>query len=157
MSSNYPQFDERDLKQREAKAKSLPIGTPEVIQAAETGTKGHPEEGVAGAAARGFIGGASAGIRSNLREGSTPAPDKEARSAPVRNAEGKSLQDLTAPTPGEDALPGTTQPFALDILDAIQGKHAPRVAMNPEHVASLEAMDALREDGIDRGVDRYGR
>lgn len=143
--------------EKQAKAKSLPIGTPDVIQAAATGTKGDPEEGVAGAATRGFIGGASAGIRANLRSDSDPAPDRKARSAPVRNAEGQSLQDLTAQKPGEDALPGTTQPFALDIVDAVQGKPAPRVAMNPEHAASLEAMDAQQDDGIDRGVDRYGR
>ncbi|MFJ2662592.1 hypothetical protein [Arthrobacter koreensis] len=143
--------------EKQAKPKSLPIGAPEVIQAAATGTNGNPEEGVAGAAARGFIGGASAGIRANLRADSGPATNKDARTAPVRNAEGQSLQDLAAQTPGEDALPGTTQPLALDVIDALQGKPAPRIVQNPEHIESLKAMEANRDDGPGRGADPYGR
>jgi hypothetical protein len=90
------------------------------------------------------------------------------RTAPVRNADGKSLADLAdlaAPAPGEDPLPGSSQPFAVDVLDAVQGV-APRraakgmaraVVMNPAHVAGLASLKDGHEDGLESGGTHYGR
>jgi hypothetical protein len=91
------------------------------------------------------------------------------RTAPVRNADGKSLADLTAPAPGEDPLPGTSQPLAVDVLDAVQGvpprsaakgiaKGVSRaVVMNPAHVAGLASLEDGHADGLESSGSYFGR
>lgn len=106
-------------------------------------------------------------MRANqLQRGGLGSRDKVAgRTATVRNADGKSLADLTAPAPGEDSLPGTSQPLVVDALDAVQGipprraaKGAARtVVMNPAHVAGLASLENGHEDGLESAGSQYGR
>ena len=110
----------RDSPVRPARAKSLPLNMrPGMIQgivqpsSAGSGISADDsEQSVAGAAAKGFAGGLVTGAQVNLGE----RVNLGAGDAAVRNADGQSLADLAAPVPGEDPLPGTTQPLALDVL-----------------------------------------
>jgi hypothetical protein len=89
--------------------------------------------------------------------------------APVRNADGKSLADLTTPAPGEDPLPGTTQPLIVDALQEVQGipprsaakgiaKGVSRaVVMNPAHVAGLASLEDGRGDSLESAGAGYSR
>lgn len=139
----------------------------------KTGTGDKSEQGVMGAAVDGFVSGAVTGVKMNMRarakEESSAAPGEPAgqstteaspSAGPVRNASGQTRQEVSSPAAVEDALPGTTQPFALDVIDAVQGKSPKTVVMDPGHAAALKAMDAKeagREEdlGIDGG--RFGR
>jgi hypothetical protein len=100
----------------------------------------------------------------------TNSPAVETKTpAPVRNADGKSLVDLTAPAPGEDPLPGTTQPLIVDALQEVQGipprsaakgitKGVSRaVVMNPAHVAGLASLEDGRGDSLEREGGGYSR
>lgn len=101
--------------------------------------------------------------------GAGPRAKSSSRTAPVRNADGKSLADLTAPAPGEDPLPGTSQPLLLDALDAVQGtpprraatglaKSAARtVVMNPAHVSALASLESGHEDSLENSGSHFGR
>lgn len=133
----------------------------------------NPDQGIAGAAAKGFTNGALAGARMNLQasaqeEPSTgpgkaveqPATETSRTAAPVLNASGQTRQEASSEVVLEDALPGTTQPFAMDIIDAVQGKSPKAVAMNPEHAAALAALEGTesqREDDRGLGGSRFGR
>lgn len=85
--------------------------------------------------------------------------------SPVRNANGKSLADLTAPAPGEEPLPGTAQPLVMDAIDAVQGKvparpsksAAGRVVMNPAHVAALQSLDHGHQESLERTGGDFSR
>jgi hypothetical protein len=154
------------------RAKSLPLNMPPgMIQGIpptimNPGTEDESEQTVAGAAAQGFAGGALAGAQMNLAERvSAQGPDDGTGKAPVRNADGQSLADLTAPAPGEDPLPGTSQPLAVDVLDAVQGIPPRRLAkgvaravvMNPDHVAGLKELEGQQDDGLESEGTHYGR
>jgi hypothetical protein len=155
--------------------KSLNIGMPQgmaqgIPQAIAHGGSDDPEQGVAGAAAKGFAGGLMAGVQMNLGQeaGQSEPVEPEAgrdvsdgpakkHDARVRNADGLTLRDLTAPAAGEDPLPGTTQPLVMDAIDALQGKPPMRVAMNPAHVAGLKELEGQQEDGLESEGGHYGR
>lgn len=129
---------------------------------------GEPGQSVAGAAAQGFAGGMLAGAQLNLGERmATPGQgtgDSVGKS-PVRNAEGQSLKDLSAPALDEDPLPGTSQPLLVDALDEAQGmspRHAAKsasraVTMHPDHVAALKSLEGRHEDGLESGGSHFGR
>ena len=99
------------------------------------------------------------------RGGAEPLAKSRSRTAAVRNAAGKSLADLKAPAPGEDPLPGTSQPLVLDALDAVQGIPPQRAAkgiartvvMNPAHVAALASLDNGDETGLESSGNHFGR
>lgn len=93
-------------------------------------------------------------------------PGKSAgRTAPVRNVDGKSLADLTAMVPGEEPLPGTSQPLVMDVIDAARGKAPARpakggtraVVMNPAHVAGLASLENQHEDSLESAGNHFGR
>lgn len=103
------------------------------------------------------------------RNAELATPDKSVSGkAPVRNADGMTLADLTATAPGEDPLPGMSQPLALDVLDAVQGlpprravagavKSASRSAvMSPDHVAALKELDRGGDD-LEMAGSSYSR
>lgn len=105
-------------------------------------------------------------MRANQHQrGGLESRDKSvSRTAPVRNADGKSLADLTAPAPGEEPLPGTSQPLVLDVLDAARGitpraakGTARTVVMNPAHVAALASLDNGNEAGLESSGSHFGR
>lgn len=145
------------------KGKSLQTSTPEMIQEAVAAGKEHPDETMGSAAVRGFMRGLELGARAREIEArkDDAAPQQPGSKGPgsrVRNAEGLTLQDLAAPAPGEDPLPGTTQPFALDAIDEVQGHRPPRaVVMDPGHTAALRALETGRDSGRENEEDRFDR
>ena len=90
------------------------------------------------------------------------------RTAPVRNADGMTLADLTAMAPGEDPLPGMSQPLIMDVLNEVQGTPPVRTAavgakrsarsavMNADHVAALKELDRGGDD-LEMAGSIYGR
>ncbi|MCB5280375.1 hypothetical protein [Arthrobacter sp. ES1] len=160
------------------RAKSLPLNMPQgMIQGIPPAimnqtAKDESEQTVAGAAAQGFAGGFIAGAQNRMfgsagageQDGANPSWQENNRT-PVRNAHGESLADLTATVPGEDPLPGTTQPLIMDVIDAARGNVPARpakagtqaVVMNPAHVAALESLENRQEDSLESSGSHFGR
>ncbi|MEO3931463.1 hypothetical protein WMO79_01430 [Micrococcaceae bacterium Sec7.4] len=114
----------------------------------------------------GELQGSNGQMRTNLQQrGGADLAKSGRQKAPVRNADGKSLADLTAAAPGEDPLPGTTQPLVMDVIDAARGKAPGRpakggtrgVVMNPAHVAGLQSLDNGHEDSLESAGSHFGR
>ena len=162
-----------DAPAQPGRKKTLPIGARGALSEATAGDldRGHKDEGMIGAAKRGFVHGIFQGLRAKAERtteagASMSVPEDEQQPerphagnrGPVRNAEGLTLQDLAAAAPEEDPLPGTIQPFALDVIDEVQGTRPSRsVAMNPDHTAALRALETGRDNGLEGEEDRFGR
>lgn len=126
--------------------KSLDIGGPALIQGVppeimSPATQGQDqdEHGVTEAAAKGFVGGAAAGVQGQALD----AADKGFEAAldgPLAGVAG----------PVTDALNATAE-------KAPAGSGRPKVVMNPAHVASLAAFDARSDEGHTGSGHDYGR
>lgn len=160
--------EEHTGRRKRPLTKTLPLAgsaavTAGLVSAAADPGEEERERGVAGAAVQGFAGGMLSGAQANLLErAADPGPAEREEKAPVRNAEGQSLADLTAWAPGEDPLPGTSQPLVVDALDAVQGASKPKgvgraVVMHPDHLAGLKALEERHDEGLENDGGRFGR
>jgi hypothetical protein len=164
--------EEHTGRRKGHRVKALPLAAPSAVAAglvsADPGEE-ERERSVAGAAVQGFAGGMLSGAQANLLErAAAREPAEREEKAPVRNAEGQSLADLTTRAPGEDPVPGTSQPLVVDALDAVQGIRPARpaqpargaaraVVMHPEHIAGLKALEGREADGLESEGGQLGR
>lgn len=122
----------------------MPPGIFEGAQAVGPGAdvQAAVETGVAAASIKGFAKGFANGARAQ----GPPVPLRRTPNAP------------------DTSVPGASQPLIVDAVDAVQGnppvgagEPGPKVVMNPDHRARLEALDGQDSGDLQGGGDRYGR
>lgn len=126
--------------------KELPVAAAGLAKAGASGSReSREDEGVLGAAGRGFARGVLTGAQSELSARRRHARDPEEQ------------EEVETPARRRQPAPETRQPPSLDVIDVIQGNPTPDVVMHPSHIAGLKALEGNGDDGLESGGAGYGR
>lgn len=171
------QYLASEARSASGRGKVLPVAGIDAVRATSPGNDAtSEEEGVLGAAGRGFVKGALTGVRTELAARAVREPDSQADGGPTARgqtsakgtAEGArgvvmhpdhlaALEAHESRQPAKAPAPETRQPPSLDVIDVIQGNPTPDVMMHPSHIAGLKALQANGDDGLQSGGAGYGR